>query len=111
MTKRIRYSENEDGTVLTSPKYLAGKVFVVAHLNLKTGKLSVQNTDTMRHIGESINFKSKADAMKKAKTILKALGVVFYDEKRVTEKTKVSIRDHQPMINISFSHDSQSDND
>lgn len=88
MTKRIRYTENEDGTVLTSPKFLAGKIYVVAYLNLKTGKLSIQNVDTLRNVGETLAFTTKAEGMKKVKTTLKGLGVIFHDEKRNTDKNE-----------------------
>ena len=89
--KRIRYTENEDGTVLTSPKFLAGKLWVVAYLNLKTNSFSIQNTETLRNIGASVSFKNKADGMKKVKTVLKTLGVVFTDEVRTHDKTETVV--------------------
>ncbi len=86
--KRIRYQESEAGLILTSPKLIAGKTIVQVTMNLKTNNFVVKNTETDRHIGSAITFTTKAEGMKKAKTTLKALGVIFADESRNRETTK-----------------------
>ena len=84
MAQRIRYESNNDGTTLTSPIFLAGKTYVEVRLNLKTNTFTIHNTDNNSRIGEAVVFRTKAEGMKKAKTVLKTLGVIFQEEKRNT---------------------------
>lgn len=86
MSKRIRYTENSDGTQFSSPKFLAGKIWVMAHMNLKTNTFVIQNTETNRHVGASVTFTNKAQGMKKIKQTLVALGVIFDTENRDTSR-------------------------
>ncbi len=89
MNARLRYTKNPETGLMLTKEYVAGDRMVYAVLDMANKRVSIRevsNKPDNMILSEDHPDKSLAQLKKLTKPLLESLGVVFYNETRVTNK-------------------------